>query len=164
VEISRTGTIRLVLTDCDGVLTDGSVYYGEQGEVMKKFHIRDGMGVKLLLACSIEVGVVTGEKSLSLVRRCEKLGMKEVHLGASNKLEVVTGILGRLELGWSELAYIGDDVNDLEVLSRAGLSACPSDAHVQVRLKVGRVLTAAGGHGAFREFSDLILRAQTEAG
>lgn len=159
MEINTSG-IRLALTDCDGVLTDGSVYYGEQGEAMKKFHIRDGMGVKLLQERSIEVGVVTGEKSLSLVRRCEKLGIREVHLGARNKLEVVNGILQRLGLEWRELAYIGDDVNDLEVLERAGFSASPSDAHAFVQKRVARVLKSAGGHGAFREFSDLILQGQ----
>ncbi len=155
--------LRLVLTDCDGVLTDGSVYYGEQGEALKKFHIRDGMGVKLLQAQSIEVGVVTGERSPSLVRRCEKLGISEVHLGAQNKLEVVSRILERLGVEWRELAYIGDDVNDLEVLERAGFSACPSDAHSAVQGAVGRVLKSPGGHGAFREFSDLILQGQKAA-
>lgn len=152
--------IRIVLTDCDGVLTDGSVYYGDQGEALKKFHIRDGMGVKLLQARAIEVGVVTGEKSLSLVRRCEKLEMREVHLGAQNKQEVVSGILRRLGIEWRELAYIGDDVNDLEVLERAGFSACPCDAHVLVQSRVTHILKSAGGQGAFREFSDLILQGQ----
>src|SRR5882757_5566807 len=102
--------IRLLLTDCDGVLTDNGVYYGDDGEVMKRFSIRDGMGVeRLRKLCGIDTGIVTGELSPSVARRAEKLGIVELHLGVKDKLGKLSEILERTGLQWSEIAYIGDD-------------------------------------------------------
>jgi 3-deoxy-D-manno-octulosonate 8-phosphate phosphatase (KDO 8-P phosphatase) len=155
--LKRAAAIRWVLTDCDGVLTDGGVYYSERGEEMKRFHMRDGMGVKRLRLAAIETAIVTGEKSPSLVRRAEKLGIKEVHLGARNKLAVVAELVERLGVRWDQCAYIGDDINDLAVLRKVGLSACPADSVKTVCETVHVVLQARGGQGAFRELAELVL-------
>lgn len=157
----RVQSIKLLLTDCDGVLTDGGVYYGENGEVMKRFNIRDGMGVERLRnLAGIETGVVTGEFSPSLVKRAEKLGIAELHLGAKDKETVVRGILDRLRLSPHEMLYIGDDINDLPAFAIAGLSACPGDAEEAVKAEVDLILSKHGGHGAFRELAELILSAR----
>jgi 3-deoxy-D-manno-octulosonate 8-phosphate phosphatase (KDO 8-P phosphatase) len=153
----RAAAIRWVLTDCDGVLTDGGVYYSERGEEMKRFNMRDGMGVKRLRLAGIHTAIVTGEKSPSVARRAEKLGIVELHLGCRDKLALVTSLLARLELNWSQIAYIGDDINDMKVLRQAGLSASPADAVQSVRDCVHVVLEQRGGQGAFRELAELIL-------
>ncbi len=155
--------IRLVLTDCDGVLTDGGVYYGENGEALKRFHIRDGMGVERLRLAGIETGIVTGELSPSVQRRADKLKIRELHLGASDKLSVLMEVCRRRELTLDRIAFVGDDVNDREALERVGLSACPADAFHEVRSAVDLVLESRGGHGAFREFAELLLGAQRPA-
>jgi 3-deoxy-D-manno-octulosonate 8-phosphate phosphatase (KDO 8-P phosphatase) len=150
--------IKLLLTDVDGVLTDNGVFYSEAGEVMKKFSIRDGMGVeRLRKIAGVETGIITGELSPSVARRAEKLAIKELHLGVKDKLGRLTEILSRLKLEWAEIAYIGDDVNDLEVLEHVGIAGCPSDAMPQVRAAAHYICTNKGGEGAFREFAELII-------
>src|SRR6201991_4864894 len=120
----KAGKIKLLLTDVDGVLTDNGVFYGESGEVLKRFSIRDGMGVeRLRKLAGIETGIVTGELSPSVARRGGELHITELHLGVKDKLGRLAEIMQRLEIGWDQIAYIGDDVNDLEVLERVGLSA-----------------------------------------
>lgn len=161
----RAGRIRLLLTDCDGVLTDGGVYYSERGEEMKRFSIRDGMGVERLRnLASVEVGILTGENlSPPLQRRAEKLNITELHLNARDKRAVLNQILGRRQLLPQQVAYIGDDINDLEVMKRVGLCACPADALPQVRALAHHVCQNRGGHGAFREFAELIIAARTRS-
>lgn len=150
--------IKILLTDVDGVLTDNGVYYSENGEVMKRFSIRDGMGVeRLRKLAGVETGIITGETSPSVARRAEKLHIRELHLGIRNKLEKVEEILKRLQLRWEEVAYIGDDVNDLEVMEKAGLAACPSDAMPQVSEIVHYHCGNKGGYGAFREFAEWLI-------
>jgi 3-deoxy-D-manno-octulosonate 8-phosphate phosphatase (KDO 8-P phosphatase) len=157
----RAKVLKWILTDCDGVLTDGGVYYGEHGEVMKRFNIRDGMGVERLRnLAGIQTGVVTGEFSPSLVKRAQKLGITEINLGAKDKETVVRGILDRLQISTSELLYIGDDVNDLPAFPLAGLTACPGDAEDTVKARADLILSKPGGHGAFRELAELILSAR----
>ena len=151
--------IKLVLTDVDGVLTDNGVYYGEQGEVMKRFSIRDGMGVeRLRKECGIDTGIVTGELSPSVARRAEKLTITQLHLGIKDKLRRLNEIMTREGLSWEEIAFIGDDVNDLEVLQRVGLSACPGDAMPEVCAIVHYRCRERGGYGAFREFAEWIIQ------
>ncbi len=157
----RAAAIRWVLTDCDGVLTDGGVYYSERGEEMKRFNMRDGMGVKRLRLAGIETAIVTGEKSPSVQRRAEKLGIKELHLGCRDKHSLVTSLVARLGVSWDQIAYIGDDINDLKVLRQAGLSASPADGVQTVRSSVHLVLESRGGHGAFRELAEFILSQTT---
>jgi YrbI family 3-deoxy-D-manno-octulosonate 8-phosphate phosphatase len=155
---NKISRIQLVLTDNDGVLTDAGVYYSERGEELKKYSIRDGMGVaRLRSLVQVETGIITGENSIPVKKRAEKLKISELHLGIQDKLAIFHQILNRQILSKDNIAYIGDDVNDLEVLQEAGLSACPSDALHLVKDKVDYVCTAAGGHGAFREFAELII-------
>ncbi len=154
----KAARVRWVLTDCDGVLTDGGVYYSERGEEMKRFHMRDGMGVKRLRAFGIETCIVTGETSPSVVKRAEKLGIEDVHLGVRDKLPLVQKVLSERQIDWQSVAYIGDDVNDLQVLQKAGFSACPSDGVEEVKAIVDVVLQNRGGNGAFREFAELIMK------
>jgi 3-deoxy-D-manno-octulosonate 8-phosphate phosphatase (KDO 8-P phosphatase) len=154
----KAAAIRLVLTDVDGVLTDNGVYYSEAGEIMKRFLIRDGMGVeRLRKLCGIETGIVTGELSPSVARRAEKLAITELHLGVKDKLAKLSEIMAARGLTWVEIAFIGDDVNDLEVLEKVGLSACPADAMAVVRKLVDYVAAENGGEGAFRDFAEWLI-------
>jgi 3-deoxy-D-manno-octulosonate 8-phosphate phosphatase (KDO 8-P phosphatase) len=151
--------IKLVLTDVDGVLTDNGVYYGESGEVMKRFSIRDGMGVeRLRKLCGVETGIVTGERSPSVARRAEKLRIAELYLGIKDKQGCLAEIMEKEGLRWEEIAFIGDDVNDLEVLERVGLSACPADAMAAVCNVTHYRCEMKGGYGAFREFAERIIQ------
>lgn len=159
---SKAKEVRWLLTDCDGVLTDGGVYYGESGEALKRFSIRDGMGVQRLAEIAgVQTGIVTGELSPSVKHRAEKLKIEELHLGAKDKVSIVKDLAKRRGIELSQIAYIGDDVNDLEVLEIVGLSACPNDAMEIVQSKVNLVCEKPGGHGAFREFCEFILKAKS---
>ena len=158
----RAKKIKLLLTDNDGVLTDNGVYYGENGETLKRFSIRDGMGVERLKnLCGVETGIITGETSPSVQKRAEKLHITELHLGVKDKLKRLVEILERKQISTNEIAYIGDDVNDLQIIEKIGLSACPGDAMPQVLKVVDYICTHKGGNGAFREFAELIIAAQT---
>lgn len=152
--------IRLVLTDCDGVLTDGRVYCSPKGEEWLSFSRRDGMGVERLRAAGVETGLVTREQSAIAARRAEKLGLTEVHLGVADKLAAITAIAGRRGLELAEIAYIGDDMNDLPALGAVGLSACPADAEPAISAGVDFIGVARGGAGAFREVAEVVLAAQ----
>ncbi|HEX4628923.1 MAG TPA: N-acetylneuraminate synthase family protein [Gemmatimonadales bacterium] len=153
--------VRLVLTDCDGVLTDAGVYYSAEGEELKRFSRRDGMGMeRLRTLAGIETGIVTREESAITARRAERLGVRELHLGVRDKLPLIEEIAARRGLTLAEVAYVGDDVNDADALGAVGFSACPSDAEPFIRERVDYVCTRRGGHGAFREVAELILTAQ----
>jgi len=161
--LERARDIKLVLTDCDGVLTDASVYYSERGEELLRFSRRDGMGVERLRAAGIETGIVTREKSSIATRRAAKLGVRTVRAGARDKLPVVERIAAEAGLELSQIAYIGDDVNDLDVLHAVGFSACPADAESMIRESVDYVARRPGGHGAFRELAEVVLAAHASA-
>jgi YrbI family 3-deoxy-D-manno-octulosonate 8-phosphate phosphatase len=161
--IRKCSRIKLVLTDSDGVLTDAGVYYSAAGEEMKKFSIRDGMGVARLREIGdIETGIITGENSTAVERRAEKLSISELHLGIRDKLSVLEEIIGRRKIDAKEIAYIGDDVNDLDVLKTVGLSACPRDGLEMVKHEVDYICQAKGGQGAFREFAEIILQGREQ--
>ncbi|MBS1532016.1 MAG: N-acetylneuraminate synthase family protein [Bacteroidetes bacterium] len=156
--LQKLSGIKLMLTDCDGVLTDAGVYYGESGEQLKKFNIRDGMAVERMRnLANIDTGIITGELSPSLVKRCEKLKITELHLGSKDKPAVLREILERRNLNASEVAYIGDDVNDLQAMELVGFTAAPADALSFVKEKVDYVCQAKGGEGAFRELAELLI-------
>ena len=157
----RARQVKLVLTDCDGVLTDGGVYYSARGEELKRFNIRDGMGVeRLWKLAGIETGIITGENSPSVARRAKKLGIIECHLGAKDKAATVGAILESRNLSAREVAYLGDDVNDLPTFALVGLTSCPSDAFEEVKQVANLVLERPGGHGVFRELAEFILKAR----
>jgi 3-deoxy-D-manno-octulosonate 8-phosphate phosphatase (KDO 8-P phosphatase) len=150
--------IKLVLSDSDGVLTDTGVYYSARGEELKRFSIRDGMGVeRLRKLAGIESGIITGEQSGSVVKRAEKLMIDELHLGVKDKKAVLNEIMKRKNLKPENIAFIGDDTNDLDVLKMAGLSACPADAVIQIKQIVDFITESKGGYGAFRDFAELII-------
>ncbi len=150
--------VKLLLTDCDGVLTDNGVYYDANGEAMKRFSIRDGMGIiRLRDLCGIETGIITGSNSQSIVRRAEKLRITELHLAVDDKVSIVQNIAQKYALDLSEIAYIGDDTNDIELLQIVGLRACPADATEFVRPYVDYVCSERGGYGALRELTERII-------
>lgn len=152
--------IKLVLTDCDGVLTDTGVYYSTNGEEMKRFSIRDGMGTERLRKfCNIETGIVTGENSGIVSSRAAKLNITEVHLGIKNKVACVKEICERLNLQLEQIAFIGDDTNDIEIMKIVGLTACPSDATHFVKELADLIVESKGGNGAFRDFAEFIINA-----
>ena len=156
----RASEVMLVLTDNDGVLTDTGVYYGPTGEVFKRFSIRDGMGVRLLRTEGIETAIITGETSPSIRRRAEKLKMRFLYLGIDDKLLHLENILASTRLAPRQIAYIGDDVNDLgiiEAIREEGLTGAPSDAMPQVARSVHYLCGTPGGRGAFREFADWLI-------
>ncbi len=157
---ARARRIRLVLTDCDGVLTDGGVYYSERGEEMKRFNIRDGMGVVRLREHGIASGIITGEISPSVRTRAAKLQIEELHLGVKDKPACLQSILDRTGLLADEIAFIGDDTNDIEILSLVGFSACPGDATSFARAVADFHCRVPGGHGCFRELAEFIIAAQ----
>ncbi len=160
----RAQAVRLLLTDSDGVLTDNGVYYSAAGEEMKRFSIRDGMGVERLRKfAGVDVGIITGEFSGPVQRRAEKLAITELHLGIKDKPAVLKDILARLELTPEQVAYIGDDTNDVEIMRQVGLAACPADAMPFARATAHYICANRGGHGAFREVAELIIAARADS-
>ena len=152
--------MRAAIFDVDGVLTDGRLFIGEQGEVFKAFHALDGHGLKLLAQGGIVPIVITGRDSPAVRRRLADLGlMDHAHFGVADKLACAEGVLAQLDLAWADVAAIGDDWPDLPLLQRAGLACAPPNAHAEVRALAHHVTTAAGGAGAAREFCDLLLMA-----
>ena len=149
--------IKLVITDVDGVLTDGGMYYSEKGDELKKFNTRDGVGVRLLQEAGIDVCIMTNESTDIVKRRAEKLNISLVFQGVRDKKAKVLEILGRKDLQPDEVAYIGDDINDIEVMKLVGFSATVSDGINIVKEIADCVCSKRGGEGAFREFADLIL-------
>jgi len=155
--LARAAKIRLLLLDVDGVLTDGRLYYGAEGEVMKAFDVKDGHGI-VLIREHVELGVISGRPGLAK-KRLEELGFKHLVFAQRDKLAGYAE-LSHLGITDSEVAYMGDDVNDLPLLARVGLSACPADALPEVLAAVHFVAASPGGRGAVRELCDLIRRAK----
>lgn len=163
----RAASVRLVLTDCDGVLTDGTVYYGPDGEALKRFSFRDGMGVARLRARGVEVGIVTGERSRIVAARAQKLGIGLYFEGVVRKDEAVREAARAVGVTLDAVAFIGDDVNDLpafDLLGARGLLVAPADAMPELLLRAHHVCRARGGEGAFRELAELVLLHNVEAG
>jgi 3-deoxy-D-manno-octulosonate 8-phosphate phosphatase (KDO 8-P phosphatase) len=158
-EIARQ--IKIVLMDCDGVLTDTGMYYGPQGDMMKRFSTHDGLGIKLLQKAGIKSGIITGETTPHITHRAEKLKMDYVCLGSADKLKAAQDICEKENISLAEIAFIGDDINDMGLLKAAGLSACPPNARPQVKSLPGILhLQTKGGEGAVRELCDFILDAR----
>lgn len=152
--------IRLFATDVDGVLTDAGMYYSESGDELKKFNTHDGMGIKLMQKAGIVTAIITQESTKIVMRRAQKLTIPEVHQGAYDKLSVLKDLIARHGITMDQVAYIGDDVNDLQALSAVGFSASPADGMPPVLNTVRYVCRKNGGEGAVREVADLILAAQ----
>lgn len=151
--------IKLFATDVDGVLTDGGMYYTESGDEFKKFNTRDGMGIKLLRQKGIKIAFITSEDTQIVANRAEKLKIDFLCQNVQNKLEIIQKICAELQISLAEVAYIGDDVNDYEILSAVGRRACPNDAVEKIKnIKDIIVLDKNGGAGAVRELCDIILK------
>ncbi len=152
--------IKCLLTDSDGVLTDGGMYYSEKGDELKKFNTKDGMGFGLLRKENIITGIITGEDIQLVKRRAEKMKVDEVFLGIHNKLEILDQICAKYNLKYEEIAYIGDDINDLEVIQTVGFGCTVKDGMSCVKDVAKYITTAKGGEGAVREVVEKILLAQ----
>tara|TARA_B110000014_G_C20035319_1_gene537826 strand:- start:327 stop:797 length:471 start_codon:yes stop_codon:yes gene_type:complete len=150
--------IKLVATDIDGVWTDAKMHYTENGDFMKSFSTYDGMGVEMLRNKNIETVIMTSENSNIVLRRAEKLKIKEVYIDEKNKLERLKKICSNKKIALNEVAYIGDDINDIEVLKNVGISALTNNSPIKEQIEVDYITKKKGGDGAFREFAELILK------
>lgn len=158
--LPRTPKVKLVLTDVDGVLTDGGMYYTEKGDEIKKFNTRDGMAFRLLHDANIKTGIITTENTVIVKNRAKKVGADFLKQGkfGEGKLEIAQTICNKLGISLEEAAYIGDDINCKFLLEKVGFAACPADANSEIKQIPGiRVLTRKGGKGVFREFAEIIL-------
>lgn len=156
----RARSVKLLIFDVDGVLTDGSLFYGDDGEEYKAFNSRDGHGIKMLKAAGVESGIITGRTSNVVLHRAKNLGIARIYQGADDKLHVYERLLAETSLKPEETAYMGDDVVDLPVLRRCGLAITVPDAPTLVARRAHYVTQAHAGRGAAREACELIMRAQ----
>ncbi|HEV8693650.1 MAG TPA: HAD hydrolase family protein [Lysobacter sp.] len=158
----RASRIRLACFDVDGTLTDGRLFFDSEGVELKAFHVHDGLGLVLLRKSGIAVAFVTARPSSIAEQRAAELGL-EAHTGVADKFACVQAIAARLGIGLDEVAFMGDDLPDLRVMLQVGLSIAPANAHAWVRERVHWRTSARAGHGAAREFCDLLLAAQGRA-
>jgi 3-deoxy-D-manno-octulosonate 8-phosphate phosphatase (KDO 8-P phosphatase) len=149
--------IRLIISDIDGVWTDGRIVYGERSE-LKAFHVRDGLAAKLAQRAGVAIALLTSRRSQAVGRRAAELGITEVHQGAGDKLVEAERIAHRLEIGFDAILYVGDDLPDLAPMRRVAISAAPADAAPEVREAAAWKLATNGGAGAFRELVERLLR------
>ena len=156
--IKKSKNIKLIATDIDGVWTDAKMHYTEDGEYVKSFSTYDGMATALLKSEKIEIAILTSENSQIVKSRAKKLGIKYVYINEKEKLFRIKYLCNRLNIKSDEVAYIGDDVNDLEVLKYVGLSAMPYTSPMLDVFNPDYITKREGGNGAFREFSDLIIK------
>lgn len=152
--------IKLLVLDVDGTLTDGGIYLSAKGDEMKKFNAKDGVGIRQLMKNGIQVGLISASINKEIVlRRAEMLKIEHCYVGDDDKLEVLKKWCVKMQLSLLEIAYVGDDINDVSVIEQVGLSACPADAHFSVKEKVNVVLSLKGGEACVREFIDQYLLA-----
>jgi 3-deoxy-D-manno-octulosonate 8-phosphate phosphatase (KDO 8-P phosphatase) len=156
----RFKQIRMVLLDVDGVLTAGEIIYGDSGEQFKVFDVKDGLGIRMLKAADIQVGIVTGRGGEALRHRCANLGIDLVFEKVRDKVQALDQALARTGLTAEATAFVGDDLPDLAIMKKVGLAVAVADAHEAVRAAAHLITRASGGRGAVREVSDAILKAQ----
>ena len=164
--LRRAARLKLVITDVDGVLTDGGIFFSETGEALKRFSVRDGMGVERLRNEGIETAFLTREQSAIVARRAEKLRIRHCYLGVADKASFLPQLLAKAGVTAEEIAYIGDDVNDEEVMAlvaEGGLCGAPLDAVPSVLRRAHRCCALPGGCGAFRDFAEWILDLRSQA-
>ena len=160
--LDKCSNLKILMSDVDGVLTDGGMYYSDKGEVMKKFHTRDGMGVELLLNQNIKTILISREDSEIVRQRAKKLKITEVFLGIKQKELLLEKICKKFDVSPNEIAYIGDDINDKNIMKEIGFSAAPQDAVSQIREIVDYVCKTKGGFGVLREISDIIIYSKNQ--
>lgn len=156
--ITKCKRIKLVLTDVDGVLTDGGMYYSEKGEIMKKFNTKDGMGVELLRRNGIKTILITKENSKIVIKRGKKINAVDVLVNVKNKEFELERICKKFSIKKENIAFIGDDINDLEIMKNVGVSTCPSDAVTEILKISDYICEKRGGEGVLREFTNLVLK------
>jgi 3-deoxy-D-manno-octulosonate 8-phosphate phosphatase (KDO 8-P phosphatase) len=156
--------IRLLVLDVDGVMTDGRLRYDGSGESSKTFHVRDGYGIKALLAAGIDVAVISGRESPAVSRRCKELGIRHLHQGIDDKAPVLAQLLARLDIPPRQCACVGDDRPDMPLLAQAGLAVAVADAHPEALAIAHRRTRLPGGAGAVREVCDWLLAARRRSG
>lgn len=157
---TRALGVKLFVMDADGTMTDSAMYYSHEGEVMKRFSARDGMGITLLTRASISTAVITSENSEIVRRRSEKLGISHTILHCRDKTSALKSLCASIGISLDAVGYIGDDINDIPVMKICGLTACPSDSVPAVLEVVHYVCDKPGGNGAIREFAELVLKVQ----
>jgi 3-deoxy-D-manno-octulosonate 8-phosphate phosphatase (KDO 8-P phosphatase) len=150
--------IQLLLLDVDGVLTDGRIIYHDNGDETKVFHVRDGMGIRLLLLSGIQVGIATGRTSPALSHRCRNLGITLIFDGLKEKIPVLERIFQKTGVSAEQIAFVGDDLMDLAIMKRVGMAFAVSDAHEMIIQHADWVTSCNGGQGAVREVCELILK------
>ncbi|WP_263260411.1 HAD family hydrolase [Pseudomonas sp. RIT-PI-S] len=158
--LARASRIKLAIFDVDGVLTDGRLYFLEDGSEMKAFNTLDGQGIKMLMASGVKTAIISGRNSPATERRARNLGIPYVYQGREDKLAVLDELLGVLGLSYEQVAHLGDDLPDLPVIRRVGLGMAVANAADFVRQHAHGVTQAKGGEGAAREYCELILRGQ----
>jgi 3-deoxy-D-manno-octulosonate 8-phosphate phosphatase (KDO 8-P phosphatase) len=156
----QAASIKLLLMDCDGVLTDGRIWLFENGEEQKGFHTRDGLGIDLWHRAGLRSGIISGRRSSAVETRARTLGMSFCVQGHENKLQAFAGVLAQAGVSNAEVAYIGDDLNDIPLMLQSGLAVAVADAAFETREHAHYVTTALGGFGAVREVIELILKSQ----
>lgn len=152
--------IKMLLLDVDGVLTDGRIIYDERGAEIKEFNVKDGLGIRMLMSAGIQIGIVTGRSSPALQHRCNNLGIDLVLDGIQNKAAVLDNILHSHSITSDSIAFVGDDLPDLPLMRRVGVSISVADAHPLVAEHAHMITVSGGGNGAVREICDAILQAQ----
>lgn len=157
---ARAARVRLMIFDVDGILTDGSLHYGPEGEMVKTFNVLDGHGIKLLQASGVAAAIISARKSDIVARRAADLGILHLRQGVHDKQAAFEQLLAQTGIEAAACGFIGDDVIDLPVLLRAGFAASVPGGHPEVRARVHYITQAAGGRGAVRELCDFLLRAQ----
>ena len=158
--MTRAQNIRLLILDVDGVLSDGLIYMGNNGEELKAFNVRDGYGIRCALTSGIEVAIITGRKAKLVEDRCVTLGITHLYQGQSDKLTAFNDLLAKLDVAPQDVAYVGDDLIDWPVMAEVGLSIAVADAHPLLLPRADYVTKIKGGRGAVREVCDLLLLAQ----
>jgi 3-deoxy-D-manno-octulosonate 8-phosphate phosphatase (KDO 8-P phosphatase) len=153
-------SIQILLLDVDGVLTQGDIIYNDTGEQIKRFNVRDGVGIRMLKKAGIQVGIITGRTAGALRHRCENLGLDLVFEGVHDKAAVLEQICANTGVPAAAMAFMGDDLPDLSIMKKVGVPIAVADAHEMVRDAARLVTNAAGGRGAVREISEAILKAQ----
>jgi len=155
---SRTKKIKLLLLDVDGVLTDGRIILDGRGNESKAFHVRDGHGIKLAQKAGIMIGIITGRRSEVVELRARELGIREVHQGVLDKIIVYDALIEKYKLRDDEVAYIGDDIVDMDIFHRAGIAVAVADSEPAIKSHVDLVTKTSGGRGAVREFINILLK------
>jgi N-acylneuraminate cytidylyltransferase len=155
--LSKLKKIKLLVSDVDGVLTDGGAYYSDNGLHLKRFNIRDGMGMVLLRKAGYKIAIVTTEKTKLVELRAQRLQIDDLHQGIISKVEAVEELMKKYSLTWDEVAFIGDDINDIPVMKRVGFAAAPANGTAINKKMAHYVTKTDGGNGCVREVCDLLL-------